>query len=104
MQYHALIIDFWETDDAYYYKLQDKIPLQILLQYTLTQKETRAQAEQRWPEEVHWLADWDKIGSPDLNGRDVVFEMKSSRYYSKIKHREMLYKVRNINISQIASI
>lgn len=104
--YFATIDDYYIGDSAVYYHVAGKLDLAPILKHRLNQGESIEEAVARWDSEQHWLADWNSktpIAGFYKNCK-VVFEMKSSAFYSSMKHKKLLNNIRNINVTTISIV
>lgn len=102
--YFATIDDYYIGDSAVYYHVAGKLDWAPILKHRLNQGESIEEAVARWDSEQHWPADWNnKTPIPGFHKNcKVAFEMKSSTFYSSMKHKKLLKNIRNINVTTIS--
>lgn len=96
----------YESGDAVYYRLADKLDEEKILNKNLCQSETCEQAEKTFDSEQHWLAVWNKKTAERCYEGDMVeFDFSSTRFYENMRHgKDKLKNVRNINVTHLKRV
>lgn len=105
--YYAKIDDCYISDNAVFYRVSQKLPMDAIVYNRLNKSESIEDAVTHWKHEQHWLADWKNKTPFDgfYKNCEVSFEIASSTYYPTMRHKStVLEDVRNINIINIKKL